>query len=347
MGSIATSYKQEDARDGMPVWMTRTTTVGRFTAVFLLGTTLGACELAKRDFDDAGSSETPAETGTSGGAQGTAGGETSVTADGEITVGPDTSEDGEGNTTYAQPEDSSVTSTPGTNSSNTNGVPNQSSDARPDDTTSASGATEPDPGDTSSVGPGTSAGEQTMGPRCDENILVNGNFEAEGGWTPSSSYTAFEQRVHPLIVANGHESLTNYAVTAHEGTQFAFLGDVPDDEHDKFHTTLTQPIFVPQEAVGLALVGHVWVSTNEPDDQEWDLAYIQLESQENSEDYWQFKYWSNLDAGDGWVKFDAYVDVVDAFRGKYVNLLVQAVTDQTTATRFWFDELEVVVVCSY
>jgi hypothetical protein len=333
----------------MPAWMMQTSTaVARLSAVLVVGTSLGACELAKRDFDDTVSSETSGEGGSSGGAQGTVSGETAVTTDGEITVGPDTSEEGQGNTNGPQPEDSSVTSITSTNSSNTNGVPNQSSDAPPGDSTSASGATEPEPGDTSSVEQGTSVGEQTTAPRCDENILVNGNFEAgEEGWTPSSSYTAFEQRVHPLIVANGHESLTNYAVTAHDGTQFAFLGDVPDDEHDKFHTTLTQPIFVPQEAVGLALVGHVWVSTNEPDDQAWDLAYIQLESQENSEDYWQFKYWSNLDASDGWVKFDAYLDVVDAFRGKYVNLLVQAVTDQSTATRFWFDELEVVVVCSY
>lgn len=316
--------------------------VWRSSAMLSICFGLGACELAKRDFADTASSETPSDGGASGEqAVSTTRGETSGATGAEVTSGRESTED-EVVTGNAPSGDSSAhpsTTSPADSGGNSDVAP-------PGETTGPTIGTGPEPGDTSAAGQASSNDEQTTGSLCDQNILVDGSFEAgEEKWTPSSNYTAFEQRVHPLVVANDHESLANYAVTAHEGTQFAFLGDVPDNEYDKYHTTLTQSVFVPQEAIGLALVGHIWVSTNETEEQEWDIAYIQLESQENSEDYWQFKYWSNLDASDGWVKFDAYLDVVDAFRGKHVNLLVQALTDEGTPTRFWFDELEVVVVC--
>lgn len=203
-----------------------------------------------------------------------------------------------------------------------------------------------EPEDTNTGVPSTSGSSETPTSLCDQNLLINGSFELEDdSWTASSSYAAFEQRVHPLIVTNDHESLAPYEVTAHDGSRFAFLGDVPDDEYMGYHTTLTQPIFVPEEAMGLVLLGYVWVDTNESDEQEWDRAYVQLESQENSEDYWQFAFWTNRDAGGGWVKVDEYIEDLEQVRGKHVNVVVQAVTDQSTPTRFWFDELEVVVVC--
>lgn len=318
--------------------------------MLLVGFGLLACELAKRDFADTPSRGTSGDGGASGpgGASSGVSGETSGATGAEVTTDLGSADQGSSNTANPPSGDSSANPTTATNPGDTgdgseNSVTDDGSDVTRANTTGAS----PEPGDTSG-GYGASSGEQTLGSRCDQNILANGNFEAgKEGWVSSSNYTAFEQRVHPLVVENGHESLTNYAVAAHEGTLFAFLGDVPDNEYDKYHTTLTQSIFVPQDAVGLALIGQVWISTQEVDDQEWDIAYIQLESRENSEDYWQFKYWSNRDASEGWVKFDAYLEVVDALRGKHVNLLVQAVTDQGGATRFWFDALEVVVVCSY
>jgi hypothetical protein len=348
--TAAKSYKPGFQPNGMPALMMRTYPgVWRHSVTLLFCFGISGCELAKRDFADSPSSETSTDGGASGSevATSTANGENSgetngetggatgeLTADVEATTGGDA-------TNVSPPDDES--SAP---SGATEGNPGGSSEPPPGDTTGASGDTAPEPGDTSAAGQGSSNGEQTTGSLCDQNILVNGNFEAgDDGWTPSSNYSAFEQRVHPLVVANGHESLANYAVTAHDGTQFGFLGDVPDDQYDRFHTTLTQSVFIPEEATGIALVGYVWISSDEVDGEVWDIARIQLESQENSNDYWLFKDWNNLDSSDDWVKFDAYLDVVDGIRGKHVNLLIQAETDQATPTRFWFDEVELVVVC--
>jgi hypothetical protein len=183
-------------------------------------------------------------------------------------------------------------------------------------------------------------------PSCDAVLLRNGDFESGGEyWVASSSYGAFEQRVHPLIVDNGHESLAPYSVNAREGSRLAFLGDVPDDEYMGYHTTLTQVVTIPEDSAGLWLTGYVWVNTAETENSEFDYAYIQLEPSDDEEKHLQFAFWTNLDAADGWIGIDEYMPDVDALRGREVTLVIQALTDANVATRFWFDSLALVSLC--
>jgi hypothetical protein len=220
----------------------------------------------------------------------------------------------------------------------------------PDDTAdpSSSSTAETDTvGDATSSSAGeTSTGSEPTPPACDASLLRNGDFEAGAtGWSATSSYSAFEQRVHPLVVENGHASLVSYPVTAYDGTHFAFLGDVPDDEYEGYHTTLTQTVTIPADTAGLWLSGYVWVDTSEPADMEYDYAYIQLEPLDDRDKYQQFTFWTNLDAGNGWVKIDEYMADVSALRGREVNVVIRADTDANVATRFWFDSLQLVSSC--
>lgn len=293
---------------------------------------LGACELAKRDFEDTVSGEPDA------GALNPVSGETMQGA------GPVSNGNGVTREEPSSETDASTAAQPSPTAAPANSTPDEASD----EPAERSDSTHAWPGDTSSTpiieSGATTSGE--TGSRCDQNILENGNFEAgTQGWSASSSYAAFEQRVRPLIVDEAHESLAGYSVAAHEGSRLAFLGDVPDDQYMGYHTTLTQTVFVPEEAAGLAVVGYVWISTAELPEQEWDIGYAQLELPDNDEDYWQFLYWSNLDATEGWVKFDEYIDDLSKLRGKSVNFVLQAVTDADTPTRFWFDDLQLIVVC--
>lgn len=207
------------------------------------------------------------------------------------------------------------------------------------------GSSEPG-ADTSGDDTGAQTGPDTTAPRCNENILLNGDFESgKDHWSFTSNFGAFEQRVHPVIVENGHESLTDYSVTAYSGTQFAFLGDIPDDEYMGYGLRLAQPVYIPEDALGLVLKGQVWVSSDEPTDVEYDYGYIELQPIDDSEKVAQFKFWTNRNPMTEWADINEYIENLDLVRGKTVDFVVQAEMDADTATRFWFDDLELIVVC--
>lgn len=227
------------------------------------------------------------------------------------------------------------------------------STAAPDEGTAASdeGTAAANDGQTSgpALGSSTVDNSATTSPPavlCDSGLVVNGDFEAgKDGWTADSTYDAFEQRVHPLVVRSGDQTVASFSVTAQGGTGFAYLGGVPDDEYMGYRTRLSQRIFVPAEAQGLILRGYVWVETSEPPDAEYDYAYVQLEPIDESDKVQQFAFWTNLDASSGWTRIDVYLDSLSQLRGDEVDFVVEARTDSNTPTRFWFDSLELVVTC--
>lgn len=225
----------------------------------------------------------------------------------------------------------------------TSNVITDTTDGVPGDTGSGSD----EPGDTTGEGTSAQTGPDTTAPRCNENILLNGGFESgKDHWAFTSNYGAFEQRVHPVIVENGHESLTDYSVTAYSGTQFAFLGDIPDDEYMGYGLRLAQPVYIPDGALGLVLKGHIWVSSNEdPEGAEYDMGYVELQPPGDEEKVLQFKFWTNRNPMTEWTEINEYIEGLDLVRGQTVDFVVQAVMDATTPTRFWFDDLELIVVC--
>lgn len=241
------------------------------------------------------------------------------------------------------------TAGPTTSGASASGAPGEASNAG-EVPSSAALASSVEPATTDAAGTnettGLDATSNGVPATCDAVLLRNGDFESGAEhWAASSSYGAFEQRVHPLIVEVGHESLATYTVSPHDGTRMAFLGDVPDDEYMGYHTTLTQAITIPEDSAGLWLTGRVWVNTSETENTEFDYAYIQIEPSDDEDKYLQFAFWTNLDASDGWIEIDEYMPDVSALRGREVNLVVQALTDANVATRFWFDSLALVSLC--
>ncbi len=318
--------------------------MGRQSLVIVVCCGLMACDGTKRDFDGASGSD--GETSQTIGATGTESASSSASMPDVSTVGAATEGTPSSPVDTADSETLDVSepvgtapssSTPSGSVTDDTAAPSSSSTAESD----TSGAQMTD----SSAGESSTGAEPTP-TACDASLLRNGDFEVgTAGWSATSSYSAFEQRVHPLVVENGHASLEPYPVTAHDGTQFAFLGDVPDDEYEGYHTTLSQSVTIPADSAGLWLSGYVWVDTSEPADMEYDYAYIQLEPLDDQDKYQQFTFWTNLDASNGWVKIDEYMDDVSALHGREVNVVIRADTDANVATRFWYDSLQLVSSC--
>lgn len=373
--AVARTYKPALAADGMPVGMVRCSVSqgdGRHASVWrgqlvrgvspwlspalalLVGLSGVGCAKSQRDFAvskgeaDAAAGAVTGPDASPEGSEGTAGSEPGATSEQPQTTsgGASATPSSSAATSDDVPTDAPGVTSHAVGSSETPDNGTESTGDEPGDT--GAGTSEPasgEPGVTSDTAT-DQTGPDTSAPRCNENILINGDFEAgKEHWSVTSNYGAFEQRVHPLIVENGDASLTDYSVTAYSGTHFAFLGDIPDDEFQGYGLRLAQPVYIPEGALGLVLKGYVWVSTNESDDMEFDYGYIELQPPGDDDKVEQFKFWTNRDPMTDWVQINEYTENLDLVRGQTVDFVVQAQMDATTATRFWFDSLELIVIC--
>jgi hypothetical protein len=164
---------------------------------------------------------------------------------------------------------------------------------------------------------------------------MNGDFElARSGWSEAPQGTALVRRFDDPDV-------TSHQITPHSGQYVLRLG-APSTNYVVHY--VEQYANIPSGAQEITVSGQLQVRTEEPPDDVYDEAYVQLaeESSPASPFFRSAPVWTNLTQASGWKPFTFTVNVASV-AGKPMVFRVLASLDTSVATYFYFDTLSVLV----
>jgi hypothetical protein len=189
-----------------------------------------------------------------------------------------------------------------------------------------------------------SGGEGGVVGGCDNQLLINGDFEqGHRGWTEDSNFTSMFQIVQP----GSAPGLAEYGVTPQAGRYLGWLGGIPDNnEQKKYRTTLKQTVIIPDEATSITLTGHIWIATEEAEpEMDYMVAEIgeAVDGDNNLDVCWLAQWWWNGTTTSGWVPF-TYTTSFACVRGTRVFRL-ESRQDPEVETSFFVDSLRLVAAC--
>ena len=192
---------------------------------------------------------------------------------------------------------------------------------------------------------GNAAGAAGMGPAgagggggggaCRGELLTNGAFDlAASSWSEAPQGTRLVRRFDDAEVA-GHQ------VTAQSGAYVLRLGAASNNYVVHY---VEQYANIPSGALEVTISGYVQIRTDEPPDDVYDEAHVQLfdESLPSSPFFRSAPRWSNLTQISGWMPFSFPVNVA-SIAGKQMVFRIIAELDSSVPTYFYFDTVSVAV----
>ncbi len=164
---------------------------------------------------------------------------------------------------------------------------------------------------------------------CEVELLVDGAFDASStAWAESADplrALVLHQSADPLLDENVSPMSPEYAL---------FLGGVNGD-----NSNIAQEFVVPEAALTLVVSGWVHVHTAESPDQDWDFAYLDLETEANGSS--NVADFTNLDQNDDWTSFSFPVNAAP-YAGATTTFRLSSVNDDNAETSFFLDSLSIV-----
>lgn len=217
--------------------------------------------------------------------------------------------------------------------------------------TAGSGGTAVDTGGTAGTGGaggGGNGGSSPMGGTggtvtvggCNNQLLVNGDFEAgkSAGWVSESEWPGID-----LIVPKTDAALMAEGVAPYAGNYLAWLGGIPDNDWDHYITMISQYVEIPEDASSLTLSGRYFVKSIDDPGDIYDVSYLEFDL--NDEVAWQAFALTNQSTTNGWVSFSKTTNDLDELRGETTLFYAYARTDLTGKTSFFLDTLSLVAGC--
>jgi len=191
---------------------------------------------------------------------------------------------------------------------------------------------------TAGTGP-AGAGGGGGAPACRRELLTNGAFDVGvSPWSEAPQGTRLVRRFDDADVAS-------HQVTPQSGNFVLRLG-APSNNYVVHY--VEQYAAIPSSALEITISGHVQIRTDEPPDDVYDEAYVQLfdESLPSSPLFRNAPAWSNLTQANSWTPFSFPVNVASV-AGKQLVFRIVASLDTSVPTYFYFDTLSVTVTrCS-
>jgi hypothetical protein len=183
------------------------------------------------------------------------------------------------------------------------------------------------------------AGLAGAGGTCRRELLTNADFElARSSWSEAPQGTSLVRRFDDPDVAS-------HQVTPQSGLYVLRLG-APSTNNYVVHY-VEQYANIPSGALEVTVSGYVQVRTDEPPDDIYDEAYVQLFDEAlPASPIFRSPSWTNLTQAKSWTPFSFPVNV-SAVAGKQLVFRVTASLDTSVPTYFYFDTLSVTVTrCS-
>jgi hypothetical protein len=178
---------------------------------------------------------------------------------------------------------------------------------------------------------GTGGGAST----CRRELLTNGDFDlAMTSWNEAPQGTA-------LVRRSGDAELASDQVTPQSGLYVLRLG-APSDNKYVVHY-VEQHADIPTGALEVTISGYLQVRTEEPPDDVYDEAYVQLSAEATpASPFFRSGPWTNLTQANSWTPFSFPVNV-STIAGKQMIFRIVANLDTSTPTYFYFDTISVAV----
>ena len=184
------------------------------------------------------------------------------------------------------------------------------------------------------------AGVGGGGGACRRELLTNGDFDlGVSPWSEAPLGTRLVRRFDDTEVAS-------HQVTPQSGLYVLRLG-APSNNSYVVHY-VEQYAAIPSGALEITISGQLQIRTEEPPDDVYDEAYLQLfeESMPASPLFRSAPRWSNLTQASSWTPFSFPVNVASV-AGKQLVFRIIADLDTSVPTYFYFDTLSVAVTrCS-
>ena len=211
---------------------------------------------------------------------------------------------------------------------------------------SGSGGMEPNPvggkagsGGGSSSGSAGEAGESSMEtggvggvgstPECELELLTNGGFDVlNSGWSQMAS---------PERALVWHQSSDYWMDLGHDPVSPEYGVVLGAADYD--HSSLSQPVTIPADAVALVVSFYMHVHSDEGGGQIFDTLTINLTSG-NSEPVPVATY-DNNDANDDWAPVSFPLDATP-YRGKTLTFLILSQADDDVDTTFMLDSFSLI-----
>ncbi len=190
---------------------------------------------------------------------------------------------------------------------------------------------------------GSAAPEPELIGGCFNQLIANAGFEfGVEAWREIAD-------TRDVVVHRSNPELVQAGVSPQAGDYLAWLGGVPNGEYgQKYASTLIQEVTIPNDALSLTLSGYAWVSQSELGLTPSDWAVLELLDPlvaEGPGALWQAHLWNELDAGPGWVYFEAETILVESFRGRTLPLVVDSRPDGNGTLDLWLDSLRLEARC--
>jgi hypothetical protein len=178
---------------------------------------------------------------------------------------------------------------------------------------------------------GTGGGAAT----CRRELLTNGDFDlAMTSWNEAPQGTA-------LVRRSGDAELASDQITPQSGLYVLRLG-APSDNKYVVHY-VEQHADIPTGALEVTISGYLQVRTEEPPDDVYDEAYVQLSAEATpASPFFRSGPWTNLTQANSWTPFSFPVNVA-TIAGKQMIFRIVADLDTSTPTYFYFDTVSVSV----
>ncbi len=169
--------------------------------------------------------------------------------------------------------------------------------------------------------------------------MTNGDFDLA-----ASSWSAAPQGAR-LVRRSDDAEVTSHQITPQSGLYVLRLG-APSTNYVVHY--VEQYANIPSGALEVTISGQLQVRTEEPPDDIYDEAYVQLfdESMPAAPFFRSAPRWSNLTQANSWTPFSFPVNVASV-AGKQMVFRILADLDTGVPTYFYFDTLSVAVTrCS-
>jgi hypothetical protein len=189
------------------------------------------------------------------------------------------------------------------------------------------------------AGTGSGGGAGGGGAGCRRELLTNGELDlGASSWSEAPQGTRLVRRFDDAEVAS-------HQVTPQSGLYVLRLG-APSNSYLVHY--VEQYANIPSGAQEITISGHLQIRTDEPPDDIFDEAYVQLfdESTPSSPFFRSAPRWSNLTQANSWTPFSFPVNV-GSIAGKQMVFRIVADLDTGVPTYFYFDTLSIAVTrCS-
>ena len=170
---------------------------------------------------------------------------------------------------------------------------------------------------------------------CRRELLTNGDFDlGMTSWNEAPQGT-------PLVRRFDDPEVASHQVTPQSGLYVLRLG-APSNNYVVHY--VEQHADIPSDALDVTISGHLQIRTDEPSDDVYDEAYVQLfdESSPSSPLFRSAPRWSNLTSASNWTPFSFPVNVASV-AGKQMVFRIIADLDTSVPTYFYVDTLSVAV----